>query len=561
MADKTLIQILKNIALLLELRGENPFKSRAYSNAAQIIEEQSIDVAERVRQGTLTDIDGFGKALREKISDYVLNGRMAYYDKIKAEIPESLLLVTKIAGIGPKKAKKLHDELGIESLEDLEKAGQDGRIGKVKGFGKKTQEAILSGIHHYKANKGRLLQEQARSYARDILENIRTTENVIRADISGDYRRHAETISQIDIVVDKASPKEAFLIDDKIAGKLIELEKSGTPVNFHISDSGNYFFEMHWITGSKKYMEELRKLALEKGFELNSSGIFKNGDGIILQSEEQLYDMLGMQFVPPELRESFKAIEVAIENSIPRLVEHSDIKGILHCHSTWSDGHNSIEEMALRAKELGYSYFGISDHSQSAAYANGLTPDRVKRQHEEIDRLNEKGLGIRIFKGIESDVLPDGSLDYDEEVLESFDFVVASVHSAFRLSREQQTRRIICALQSPYTTILGHPTGRLLLVRKGYDVDIHEVIDAAAEYNKIIEINANPYRLDLAWENVIYAKEKGVKIAVNPDSHRIETIGDLRYGVNIARKGWLEKEDVVNCLDAEEFKKEIFKNE
>ena len=561
MLTKQLIKILRNISRILEMKGENPFKSRAYSNAADVIEDQNIDIEKALKENRLGDIKGVGKALQQKITEFVEHGTMSYYDKLTEEIPESLVQLTKIAYVGPKKAMMLNEKLGIRNIDQLEKAAEEGKLAKLKGFTAKSQELVLNSIYHMKASRGRMLQEDAREFVRFIRDKIAASDGVELVEIAGDYRRKSETISDIPILYSAGDD----ILDEKVINSIKDtaevgrLKKSGFHLEFIRSKKQDFQFLLHRLTGSEEYFSAIADHANEMGYEIKSNYLHKNGSRINIALEEDIFKELGLQYIPPELRESSKAVEAARNNKIPKLIDHSDLRGMIHCHSDWSDGKNTIREMALRSKELGFEYFAICDHSQTASYAGGLTVDDIYRQHEEIDKLNDEGIGIPILKGIESDILADGSLDYEPEVLEKFDMVVASVHSHFNMPKEEMTRRIICALQSPYTTMLGHPTGRMLLVRPPYKLDIKAVIDAAVENDKIIEINANPYRLDLSWENVIYGKEKGLKISINPDSHKVDTLTDVRYGINIARKGWLEASDVVNTLNYEDFMKNVIR--
>lgn len=556
MPDKKLIKILDNIAILLEIKGENPFKAHAYSNAAEIIRENQVDIEKEVQAGTIGNIKGFGEALVKKLTDYVQNGKMSYYEKLTSEIPESLVDITKINSMGPKKTKLVYEQLGVKSIHELEEACLNGSLSKLKGFTDKTIDIILNSIAHKKASKGMFLQNTIIEYAENLLNNLKSDSQIIDTEISGSYRRFAETISELQIIASTNNPesvcekfKSSFGAEQ--TGNQLKLSSiENIPVSIDFVKPDEYIFKLHQLTGSDEYISAFNKLLNEKNIKSE----------IILNSEEELYNNIGIQFVPPELRESSMALEKAKQFKIPKLIENSDLKGMLHVHSTWSDGKNTITEMALKAKELGFSYIAICDHSRSAGYTNGLSIERVQAQHDEIDKLNNENPGIKILKGIESDILTDGSLDYPEDVLNKFEIVVASVHSSFNMSKSQMTKRIIAALASPYTTILGHPTGRLLTSRLPYEVDINEIIDAAADYGKIIEINSNPYRLDLSWDNVIYAKEKGVKIAINPDSHKIKTLGDVFIGVKVARKGWLESKDVVNCLDYDNFMKNVVNN-
>lgn len=552
MIDHKLIKILNEIAVMLELKGENPFKARAYSNAAEIIEEQGIDVAGAVASGEINNIKGFGDALTKKITGYVANGRMEYYEKLKGEVPYGLVEVTKIGGIGPKKAKMLFDSHKVENIDDLERLCIEDKLKNIKGFGAKSQEIIMNSIQHRKASRGRYLQQIAFEEAAGLLEEIRMLPGVVYAELTGIARRFAETISSLHFLVGVENP-ESFA-----AGK-IDSGRLSIPAEFEICGSSRFYSMLNYTTGSDEYIKAFNEFLSTRNFVTSGGRIYLNDEEIFPSSEADLYKIAGLQYVPPELREGAGILQMAETHSIPELITDSDLKGMLHCHSTWSDGRNSIREMALKSKELGFSYFAICDHSQAAAYANGLSIERVMMQHEEIDRLNAEDLGIHILKGIESDILPDGSLDYPEEVLERFDLVVASVHSSFNMSKEAMTRRIICAVQSPYTTIIGHPTGRLLLARPAYEVDIREIIAAAADFGKIIEINSNPYRLDLSWEHLAFAREKCLRIAINPDSHAVDTLKDVFIGVKAARKGGLEAKDVVNCNDLDSFMKIIKK--
>ncbi len=544
-----LIRILKNIATLLEIKGENPFKARAYLNAATYLIENDIDIFEHVRNGTLGEIEGFGKALIEKISDYVLNGKMKYYERLIEEIPESLVEITKIPGIGPKKAKLLYEKLGITDIDELEEACLESRVRQLKGFTEKTIEMILNSIQHIKASRGRFLQEAIKRSAENLINEIKKLHDVNDAVITGNFRRFAETLSELNIIVN-ANYDISFQ-------EFLSQFKSLIPINIMITKPDNFIWQLHQTTGSEEYISEFLKIAESKGLKYINGELYNSSEKLVLVSEKELYDLLNLQFVEPELRESPKILEKAKNYALPNLVTEQDLKGMIHCHSDWSDGKNTIKEMALASKELGFEYFVICDHSRSASYANGLSIERIYEQHKEIDELNSENLGIKIYKGIESDILPDGSLDYPEEILKLFDIVIASVHSSFKMSRSEMTRRITYALRSPFTTMLGHPTGRLLLARPPYEVDVHEIIDVAASEDKIIEINANPYRLDLPWEYLEFAKSKSVKISINPDSHNVNTLLDVFIGVKVARKGGLEAADIINCLNLYEFEKFI----
>jgi len=558
MYDKKLVKLLRNASILLQIKGENIFKANAYSNAADIIESQQLDVAELVQNGKLGEIKGFGEALVKKITEYVQTGKMSFYEKLISEVPEDLIKITKIPGIGPKKTKQLYEKLGIRTIEDLERACIEGKIASLKGFSEKTQEILLNSIQHIKAWKGKKQLFACFQEAENVASILRSTPAVEEFSIVGEMRRYTEVISNVEFLVACESPEpviDVFKSKYSIAVEenLLKFETDEEiPVVIHCSNPENYHWQLHNLTASDEYLNHFQQYFEEKTNSRFNLLVFPL-KAHKLQSERQIFDLLDLQYIPSELREKAIAIEKAKAREIPLLVDEKDLKGMIHVHSTWSDGFNSIEQMAIAAKKLGFEYIAICDHSQTARYANGLEPERVLQQHKEIDELNSKGLGIRILKGIESDILPDGSLDYGEDILRQFDLVVASVHSHFKMTKSEMTRRIIYAIMSPYTHILGHPTGRLLLARDSYEVDVKEIIDAAADYGKIIELNANPYRLDLPWEYLMYAKEKGVKISINPDSHDYNSLVDVFYGVKFARKGWLEPKDVVNCLSVDDF--------
>ncbi|MGB9771174.1 MAG: DNA polymerase/3'-5' exonuclease PolX [Candidatus Kapaibacteriota bacterium] len=556
--DKKLVKILKNISILLQIKGENVYKAKAYENAADIIESMQLDVADLVRKGKLGEIKGFGEALVKKITEYVESGKMSFYEKLISEIPVELVAITRIPGIGPKKTKLLYDTLGIKTIDDLENACAEGKVAKIKGFSPKSQEIIYNSIQHIKAWKGKKHQIACFQEANKINLFLKSIPEVLDCSTVGEMRRYAEIVAQVHFLVSTDSPESIINHFEKN----YQIHKNINLINFETEDEikvsiqftqpENYVWLLHNLTGTKEYISAFANYFTEK---LDIPFDFSNYPYKLkpLKTENELFDLLDLQYIPPELREKPFAIFRAKEKSIPKLISEADLKGMIHIHSTWSDGFNTIEQMAIASKNLGFEYIVICDHSQTAKYANGLEPERVIQQHKEIDELNEKNLGVKILKGIESDILPDGSLDYDEDILKLFDVVVASVHSHFKMTKDEMTRRIIYAIMSPYTHILGHPTGRLILSRDSYEVDIKAIIDAAGDYGKIIELNANPYRLDLPWEYLLYAKEKGVKIAINPDSHDTNSLTDIFYGVKFARKGWLESKDVVNCLSYEKF--------
>lgn len=548
--QKEIIKLFNNTSKLLEIKGENPFKVKAYANAAEILNSNEIVLNELVNDNKLSEIKGIGKALNDKILEFYETGAIQFYSNLIKDYPESLLDLLKIPNIGPKTVNKLYSNFDISNLNDLENAIQNNKLKAFKGFTAKTLENILNSIHHIKASRGKFLNNNIPAQTLNILEHLKQSKYVDKISHTGETRRFEEIYTVIEFVV--VPNNRTKLIEELEASCQIQvadntitfINENEYPVNIYLTDNKSFHRTLLQTTGNIQFLDTMKEYATKQG--INLEKISEN-------SEEEIFNKLNLQFVPPVLRNTSTIISKAIEKTIPRIVQYDDLKGMIHVHSNWSDGRNSIREIALEAKRLGFEYIAICDHSQSATYANGLTIDRVKAQHEEIDKLNEEKLGIRIIKGIESDILKDGSLDYPDAVLETFELVIASVHSNFNLPKNEMTRRIKYALMSPYSHILGHPTGRLLLVRPEYELDIEEVIQTATEYGKVIEINCNPYRLDLSSDNASYAKQIGLKLAINPDSHKINTLTDVNYGISTAQRALLEPDDIINCMNLEHF--------
>ena len=567
MDKKQVADILEEIGTLLELKGENPFKTRAYGNAARALRGLTEDLHEVVVENRLREIKGVGEAISLKIAELVTTGRLKYYDDLRKSFPPGMMEMLRIPGFGPKKAKRLFEELHIASIDDLEKACQADRLSKLEGFGAKSQQKILEGIKQLRQFSERHRYDQAFEAAQPLFEAVKRHPKVIRAELAGSLRRHKETIKDIDIVAsckdkDRPAIMEFFTRQPGVQSvvalgdtKCSVLLANGIPADLRLLQDVQFPYLLHHFTGSAEHNIAVRGMAQKMGIKVSEHGLFKNDKLIPCKDEAAIFATLGMQFVPPELREDAGEIEAALAQKIPLLVEKKDLRGVLHCHSTHSDGANSIREMAEACQKLGFEYLGISDHSMSVYYANGLPPARVKAQHKEIDKLNADMKNFRIFKGTECDILPDGKLDYPEEVLASFDFVVASIHSSMNMTEEQATKRLIKAMQHPAVRILGHPTGRLILGREGYPINHRKVIDAAAELGVSIEINASPHRFDLDWRYCKYARDSGVLISINPDAHAVDGILDIFYGTGIARKGWLRKQDVLNTKNAKEMAK------
>jgi DNA polymerase (family 10) len=559
MAEKSVPQVLEEIGTLLEIKGENPFKSRAYYNAAKTLSAID-DLDEVIQEKKLKEIKGIGEAIAGKVEEYVETGRMAYFEELKKQLPESLLELLQIPNLGPKKIKVLFDDLGVTNVGELEYACKENRLVGLPGFGEKTQEKILRGIEFVKRHKGEYLVGDVYPLAYDIKEKIQAIAKGGAVEVCGSIRRRKEIVRDIDILVgggDSRSIISFFTSLPEVEEIIVSGEtktscrlKSGIEADLRIVNKEEFPYALMYFTGSKEHNVKLRGIAKKKGFKLNEYGLFDGEKLVTLNSEEEIYHMLDLAYIAPELREDTGEIEVAGRGELPRLIEMSDIQGTFHIHTEFSDGIDSIEKIVQTAKRLEFTYIGISDHSKSAYYAGGLKVEDLYRQWEIIDTLNARETDFHIFKGIESDILPDGSLDYDAEILERFDFVIGSIHSSFHLKKHEQEARIVKAMESPYMTILGHPTGRLLLSREGYDIDMRMIIDAAARTNTIIELNASPYRLDIDWRYMKYAKEKGVMISINPDAHAAAGLAEIFYGIGIARKGWQEKKDILNTRTA-----------
>ncbi len=559
-------RILEEIGILLELKGENPFKVRAYHNAARAVEALEEDLNKAIEDGALSDQKGIGTGIYEKIIELFHTGHLNYYEQLRQEIPPGLLEIIKIPGLGTKKARALYEELGISTVGELEYACIENRLIELHGFGKTTQEKILKGIGYYRKGMGLHLLNTALGEAEKLLSTLTSNKNVIRTNIAGSIRRRKEVIRDIDLVASVKPGHENAVMDffaDLPSVQSITAKgdtKSSVVLNIGINadlrivSDKEFPFALHYLTGSKEHNTAMRGRAKKMGIKMNEYGLFKGEKLIPCKDEAGIFKVLGLSYIPPELREDNGEIEAAERDELPELIEPSDIKGMFHIHTTYSDASMTLKEVVRVTRESGYRYIGISDHSKSAYYAGGLTEDKLREQHEEIDRLNAELKDFHIFKGVESDILPDGSLDYDDRTLATFDFVIASVHSKFNMTEAEMTHRIIKAISNPYTMILGHPTGRLLLSREGYHVDLHKVIDAAARHHVVIELNAHPYRLDLDWRFCRYARERGIKVSINPDAHHIDDLSNVSYGVSIARKGWLTANDVLNTLSLEEIK-------
>lgn len=549
---------LDDVAAMLEILGDNPFRIRAFYNGARAVEDLTGDLASMVESEELLDVRGIGKSIFADIKSLLETGTFDEYEKLRARVPAGVLEMLRISGMGPKKVKAVYDKLGVKSLEELEQAGRDGKLAVLPGFGEKTQTNILAGIARYRKYSQRFLYSTAFADASKVLAVVQSVPGVTRALIGGSLRRRKETIGDVDVLAtakDAEPAMEAFTAMPNVATvigrgptKSSVILESGIHVDLRVVKDQEFPAALHYFTGSKEHNTEIRARAKKQGYKLNEYGLFKgeSDTSVKLADEPALFKKLGLDYIPPELRENMGEIEAAEKHELPVLIEAGEIHGVFHCHTTYSDGRSTLREMADAAKALGHAYLGIADHSQTAVYANGLPPASVKKQRAEIDGINAEMAPFHLFAGIESDILQDGALDYSDDVLAGFDYVVASVHGQFTGSEAQMTERIVKAVQNPFTTMLGHLTGRVLLSREGYPLNLTAVFEACAAHDVYIEINAHPYRLDLDWRHMKTAKEMGVKFVINPDAHHTGEIAYFEYGVGIARKGWLTKDDVLN---------------
>ena len=570
MTKSQIAQVLEEIGTLLELKGENPFKIRAYANAARSFEAWGGSLSDLQDEETLAKIPGIGKAIAAKIKELAATGSLKYVEDLRAEFPAAILELFSIQGLGAKKIKALHDQLHVNSVAELLKACESGRVAKLPGFGETTQEKLCKAIADRVKHSGSFQFGQIASEAESLRDALAAHPDALQVCIAGSYRRRKETVRDLDFIAATKKPEpitqmfvEHPLVESVIAQgptKSSMRLHSGIQCDLRVVSAEEYPFALNYFTGNKEHNIEMRNRALKRGWTLNeyrlapvpiAKGAPKKKSIIKIprvRDEAELYRALDLDFIPPELRENRGEFQPAEKRSLPRLIEAENLRGTFHCHTTASDGHNSLEEMAQAAQALGLEYLGIAEHSRSSIQAHGLDKAKLSAQVAAIRKLNQKFNGFRLFAGIECDILRDGSLDFPDEVLAKLDFVVVSIHSVFNLSESEMTKRIIRAISNPFVTILAHPTGRLLLQREPYLVDLPAILDAAAESGTWVELNAAPKRLDLDWRWWPRAKEKGVKCVIDPDAHRVERLQDLWFGIGVARKGWLTKDDVMNCL-------------
>ncbi|QBD81059.1 DNA polymerase/3'-5' exonuclease PolX [Ktedonosporobacter rubrisoli] len=572
--DKSeVIQQLEDTATLLALKeNSSVFEARAYENAARALGTLNGDIEQLVSEGKLKGTPGLGPTLIKRIEEMVTTGRFSFLEELRASTPAVKIEMLRIPGMGPKRINTIYDQVHVNSIAELEQACKDNKIAVLPGFGKKTQDKILQGIAFMQEHANRFLYSVGEQEAEQIRTALAKLPQIVRLQVAGSLRRRRETVKDIDMVVSVAddagsdvrnaimdfftSQPSVKAITGKGETKASVILSTGIAMDLRVVGDSQFPYTLHHFTGSREHHIPLRRRALSLNMTINDYGLFKVESGkeelVPCKDEKDIYAALGMEYIEPELREDTGEIEAAIHKQLPVLVQESDLRGVIHAHTTWSDGKNSLREMAEACMARGFSYVGITDHSKIAAYAGGLSEDDLRRQGEEIDRLNEEFAGrFRILKGTECDILRDGSLDFSDEALASLDFVIASIHSIFNLPPAEQTQRMIRAISNPYVDIIGHPTGRILLGREGYTLDMEAVIEAAAKHGTCIEINANPLRLDLDWRHLHRARDLGMKIPIGPDAHNLAGLDDMRYGIGVARKGWLRASDVLNTLETE----------
>jgi DNA polymerase (family 10) len=567
MKNKEVAELLFKIAELLNIAGENPFKIRAYERASQMIDT----MAEPIEQAINTKIPGIGDGIKEKIVEYLDTDNSKYYDELKQKLPEGLLQLIEIPGLGPKKAKLIYDKLGITSIDGLRKAAKDSKLRALPGLGEKTEQNILQGIEFKEKSKGRVLLDKASALADDIISILNKNADVDKLTSAGSLRRKKETIGDIDILCTAANDKDTSINDtftsmpivDKVLAKGTTkssiMTKSGIQVDLRVVDQSHYGAALQYFTGSKEHNVVLRELAIKHGYTLNEYGLFEFTDKtkthpVAGKTEQEIYKKLNLQYIPPELRENRGEIELAKEHKLPALVELADIKGDLHVHSTYSDGHNTIAELVERAEQLGYEWLVISDHSQSLKIARGLSEKELLLKIDEIKNLNKK-TKVKILAGTEVDILSDGKIDYPDSVLKQLDFVICGVHSSFKQPEQQMTDRVKRAFENKYVHAMSHPSGRLLLTRDAYKINEPLLLEYAKQYDVALEINAHPIRLDLTDVYCKKAKEMGIKLCIGSDAHYMAELEYMKYGVYTAQRGWLEKNDIMNSMGYEELVK------
>jgi DNA polymerase (family 10) len=571
MTNQEIADILVHISEILDIQGENPFKIRAYIKAAQTLEGLTYELSSLDNKEEIKELPGIGEGIAKKIKELLETGKLKYYEDLKKSDYAPLIEFLRIPGMGPKHAKLVYDELGVKTVEGLKKAAEKGKLKELPGLGEKVEQNILQGIQQVQKYKERLPLAFIYPRAQDILNELKKVKEIKQMTLAGSLRRMRETIADADILVASNKPKpvmEAFVklsqaskVVAKGSTKSSIVTKDGFQVDVRVVKPESFGAAQHYFTGSKAHNIRIRSLGVDKGLKVNEYGVFRGEKRIAGKTEETVFKAVGLPYIPPELREDQGEIEAGMEKKLPVLIELKHLKGDLHIHSDWTDGNNSIEEMAKAARKRGFQYIAICDHSPTIGITNGLTPDRLEKQIEEIDKLNRKLEGkkdsrsFRILKGIEVDIRSNGKLDLDDDLLKRLDIVVGAVHTKFGQSKEEMTKRIVKAIENPNVDIIAHPTGRLIGRREPYQVDMDKLMDACKAWGKALELNAYPERLDLSDLNCRKAKEKGVKIAISTDAHRDKHLDWISFGIATARRGWIEPGNVINTLSLSRFLK------
>lgn len=568
MANQEIAKIFYEISAFLEME-DIPFKPFAYEKAALTLENLEKDVKDIYKKGgirALERIPGIGKSMAEKIEEYLKTGRIKYYENLKKKTPVKIDELVQVEGLGPKKIKVLYQKLGIRNLKDLEKAAKSHKIAPLFGFGEKTEKNILEGIAFLKKSKGRFLLGEILPKVKEIEEKLRSLKEVEEISVAGSVRRKKETIGDVDFLVISKKPERVMDFFVSLSGvvkiwgkgktKASIRVKEGFDIDLRVIPRNVYGSALQYFTGSKEHNIATRKVAIDKGFKLSEYGLFKGSKMIAGRREKDIYEALGMEWIPPELRENKGEIEASLKRKLPKLIELKDIKGDLHCHTKWDGGKNTVEEMAKVALEREYEYLGISDHTKFLRIERGLDEKKLSEQRKEIERLNKKfeeeGINFRILQGAETNILKDGSIDLKEEALKKLDYVIAGIHSNFKMEKKEMTERVIRAMRNPYIKIISHPTGRILKKRDEFQIDIERIIRAAKEYNVILEINSYPERLDLNDINIKEAIKYKVRLVINTDAHHKDQLRYMEFGVYQARRGWAEKKDIINTYPLKE---------
>jgi DNA polymerase (family 10) len=566
MKNQLVADILYKIADLLDLKGEIFFKTRAYRQAAQTIEVLDEDIETVVKEEKLRDIPGIGEAIAKKIKEIVETNRSEFFEKLKKEIPEGLLSMLEISGLGPKKVASLYQNLGIKTINQLRQACLDGKLRDLDGFGEITEQNILRGISLMEKTSGRVLLNVAYDDGINYINYLRQYK-IDRLNLAGSLRRRKETIGDLDILASSDNPDEIMDYFVKYPNVQRVLMQGSTKssvilndeiqVDLRVVKDDSFGAALQYFTGSKEHNVKMRSIAIKQGFKLNEYGLFEKDTEkyIVGKTEDEIYDKLGLSYIEPELRENRGEIEKASVKKLPKLVEYNELKGDLHIHSNYSDGFDSIDSLASHAQRMGYEYIGITDHSQSLKIARGLSEERIKKKINEIEKINKKLSNFKIFCGTECDIKPNGSLDYSNKILEKLDFVFAAIHTNFKMGKDEATKRIINGIENEHTTALAHPTCRIIRRREPFELDIEKIFDTARDTNTYLEINSFPDRLDLNDMHSKQAKEKGAKFVIGTDSHNINHLTFIKYGIATARRGWLEKKDILNTHSLKKIEK------